>query len=244
MPGFWTTFKKWLIISYDRLGFVLLCSFVWFVAAGLVLAAAMAISHGRIIVMVPIAAVAYTIILSPMLAAIYRLSRNIVFHDSPSAADLITGLKTYALDAWSVAFSQVIVTTFLGLNLWYYVRQGGMFHLVLAAFFVYLIVFWLMSAMYHFPLLVEQKPGVWKILKRGFLFTIGSPGFTAGVFFVIILLTCLCVLSRFLLPLVCTGMVSIMGMLALRTMFIKYGVIEPDVEPSDEDAGFEIRDIG
>ncbi|MGB9588077.1 MAG: hypothetical protein ACPL7O_07845, partial [Armatimonadota bacterium] len=96
-------------------------------------------------------------------------------------------------------------------------------------------LFWSLASIYHYPILVEQRPGAIKILKRGFLLTADNVIFTAKTFFAIILLTCLCIVIPFCLPLMFAGTASILQVRALRALFVKYSLLEPEREPETEE---------
>ena len=97
-----------------------------------------------------------------------------------------------------------------------------------------MLLLWGLSAVYHFPVLVEQRPGALKVLKRGVLLMLDNIAFTAGVFFVIILLTCFCTITLLGLPLLYVGMASILQTRALRALFVKYELLEPEREYAPE----------
>jgi hypothetical protein len=115
---------------------------------------------------------------------------------------------------------------------------------VLGVLVVYAFILWALSATYHFPVLVEQRPGTLKILKRGFLLVLDNLAFTLGVFFVIILLTCFSAATLIGLPLLYLGTISILQTRALRALFVKYEVLPPEREytPEDDDGTFVMGD--
>ena len=107
---------------------------------------------------------------------------------------------------------------------------------------IYGLILWVLSAIYHFPVLIEQRPSTLNILKRGFLLALDNVAFTLGVFFAIILLTCFCAATLVGLPLLLLGMVSILQTRALRALFVKYEMLPPEREysPDGETDSFKL----
>jgi uncharacterized membrane protein YesL len=241
MPGFWKTLKRWIGTSYDNLGLVLMCSLAWAVAGATFLAIDQFSSHGNLWVFSTGAALIYVLVLSPLAAGAFAVARMMLTHDSPTVKDFFLGVRDHFSGAIGLGFAQVSITAILVVSVWFYRHFTQVILRGLAFLSVDLLLFWAMSCIYHFPLLVEQRLSAYKIIKKSALLVIGGFAFTVGIFFVIILLTYLSVLSRILLPLIYLGMVSILGTLALRAMLIKYGVLEPDPEPIDE--GFHVGDV-
>jgi len=128
----------------------------------------------------------------------------------------------------------VFVTLLIVVNSWFYLTRGVLALKLLGILFAYVLLLWGLSAVYHFPVLVEQRPGALKVLKRGVLLMLDNIAFTAGVFFVIILLTCFCTITLLGLPLLYVGMASILQTRALRALFVKYELLEPEREYAPE----------
>ncbi len=100
----------------------------------------------------------------------------------------------------------------------------------------------MLTVLYHYPILIEQRPGAVKTLKRALLVALDNPGFTVGLFFAIILLACFCVVTLLGLPLLYMGVASIVQTRALRALFVKYEVLPPEREPASEQEGAGIAE--
>lgn len=243
-PSFRKVFKRFIGDSYDYLGLVLLCSFVW-----------LGVSLGLLTLLLRFAGVKhpalffagltllYIVIVSPLTAAAHFLARKVVTRDDPSPLDLLVGLRTNLSASWALGAWQVIITGVLLANVWFYLTHGGMPLRILSVLFIYVTIAWVLSCIYHYPMLIEQNPGALKIVKRGFLLMMDNLAFTAGVFSVIILLAGLCLATLLGLPLLFQGMLSILQTRALRAVFVKYGLLEPEKEymPDEEDEHFSIE---
>lgn len=243
MPGLGKILKKWLGDSYDHLGLVLLSSFVSFGIVTGGLAALMALGRAmHALVLFGSLAAFYILLVSPLNAAVHVLAKKIITHDDPSAMDLIHGFREYLTASWALGSAQVLMTLIIAVNTWFYLTHGGLAVKALGVLFMYVLLFWMFSSIYHYPVLIEQRPATLKILKRGFLITMDNLVFTGAVFFVIILLTCLCTLTLLGLPLLYAGMLSILQTRVLRATFVKYELLPPEKEPTDEDTAWRVKD--
>lgn len=235
MPGFWKTLKRSLGDAYDYLGLVLLCSFVWF---GITLGG---LSVLRLIpsIFARFAFLAgfYVLITAPLTAGVFAVAGKIVTRDDPSPLDVFRGAGQFLTLTWRLALGQLIVTVLILANAAFYLTHESLWIKAIGVLFVYAGLVWALSAMYHYPILIEQRPGVLKVLKRGLLLTLDNPAFTVGVFSVIILLTCFCGITLLGLPLLYMGVASIFQTRALRALFVKYELLPPEREPVSEEEG-------
>jgi uncharacterized membrane protein YesL len=243
MPGFLKTLKKWIGNSYEFLGLVLVCSFVWF---GMFLVGMAAITkvclHMHPAVMFAVISGFYVLVLAPLAAGVYATAKKMITHDDPSPLDIFRGFKEFLVPGWLLGLSQVFITVLLAANAWFYVTRPNIVFKALGVLGIYAIILWVLSAIYHFPVLIEQRPSTLKILKRGFLLTLDNAAFTLGMFFAIILLTCFCAVTFLPLPLLWLGMVSILQTRALRALFVKYEMLPPEREysPDDKNDSFKL----
>lgn len=165
--------------------------------------------------------------------------------DEPSTADLFSGAREFMLPSWALAFVQLLITFVILFGCWFYFSRGTLPFQLLSVLFLYFLFFWLMSSIYHYPILIEQRPGIVKILKRGFLLTIGSPGFTLLVFLVIILIVVLCLISFMIGAMALyAGLTSFVQTYAARELFIKFKAVEPDSEPEADSSGDDDWPVG
>ena len=241
MPAFSKTLKKWLLDSYDYIGLVLASSLLWFGIALGGFAAIKAGFGGNLFALFASAALFYVLLIAPMTAGVYLMAKKVVTRDEPSLLDILRGFRDYLKASWALGLAQVVITLLIAVNSWFYLTCGAVALKLLGILFAYMLLFWALSAVYHFPVLIEQRPGVLKVLERGVLLMMDNVAFTGGVFFVIILLTCFCVITIFGLPLLYIGMMSVLKTRALRALFVKYGLLEPEREYVPEDVADDAR---
>ena len=234
MPGFRKILKKWLLDSYDYLGLALASSFLWFSVTIGGLAAIKSGFGSNSLLLLGSSALFYVLLVAPMTAGVYFMAKKIVIRDEPSLLDMLWGFKDCLASSWALGLAQVFVTLLIVVNSWFYLTRGVLVLKLLGILFAYVLLLWGLSAVYHFPVLVEQRPGALKVLKRGVLLMLDNIAFTGGVFFVIILLTCFCTITLLGLPLLYVGMASILQTRALRALFVKYELLKPEREYAPE----------
>jgi len=239
MPGFWKTIRKSFGDAYDYLGTVIICSFIWFgVLLGTVSAWA-GLGTRSPIAWIAFAFGFYSLLLGPLTAGVFHVGRKIVTRDDPTWVEMFRGAREYWGGAVLLALGQTAITMVIGVNAWFYFGHKTLVFRALGGVFLYGLVVWLMSALYHYPILIEQRPGLVKIVKRGFLVTLDNPAFTAGVFFAIILLTFLSVAVMLPMALLWAGLAGVILTRALRALFVKYELLPPEREPSPDDDPWE-----
>ncbi|GEM_PF-811670 len=240
MPGFWKTIRKSFGDSYDYLGTIIICSFVWFTVVVGSLSGWAALRVESTEAWIGFAAALYILLLGPLAAGVYYAARKIVTRDDPSPLDLFRGAKEFWGRAVLLAFSQVFITSLICVNAWFYFSRGSMFFQALGMLFLYALLVWMMSALYHYPVMIEQRPSTLKIIKRGFLLTLDNPAFTGCVLFAIMLLTCFSVGVILPMALLYMGLSSVILTRALRALFVKYELLPPEKEPSPDDDPWEM----
>jgi hypothetical protein len=121
------------------------------------------------------------VLLSPFVAGLYTLARNMRLHDDPHLIDIGRGARRLAGPAILLGCTQALVSIVLaGDILWMLLRPETALKLTAMAL-CYVAFFWLMMEGHHWPLLVEQNPGLRRVLYRGFLLAAANPFYSAGV---------------------------------------------------------------
>ncbi|MCX6374911.1 MAG: hypothetical protein NTU88_02520, partial [Armatimonadetes bacterium] len=232
MPGYRKTLKKWISTSYEFLGLVIISSFIWFgiIIGGVGLITRIEAHESPVLLFVSLAAF-YVLFIAPLTAGVYLLAKKIVTRDDPSVFDIFHGFREFLAPSWSLGFAHVLITLMIAANAWFYLTRGGIALKAVGVLVLYVLILWGLSAVYHYPVMIEQRPGTFKTLKRGFLLALDNFAFTVGVIFAIILLTCLCAVTLLGMPLIYLGMLSILQTQALRALFVKYELLPPEREP-------------
>jgi hypothetical protein len=228
--------------AYDSLGYVVGASFAAFIASAVVFTV-MGLIGGRVRGAGPVGLV---LIVPGLLAAwlcavgIFYYVRKVIYHEHPAPADTWEGIRKLAVPAFALFVVDLLVTTLLVGDLAFFGlafrAKGGVAFAALAIISAYIALMWLLMSLYHLPVMVaqlgmESGPRVKKILYKSFLLTADNPGFTVGLFVVIIAFATLCALPAMLgMALLFPGAAAFLLTYSLRELFIRYGVVEEEPE--------------
>lgn len=251
---FGRTLKYGLRTAWDSLGFVCAISLTLFAVAILPAAAAVeALSVERVPILIA-AILVWLAVVPPLFAGACYLVHRILACDEPSYLHLWRG----ALSMWgkSVALgaTQALVLGVLWVNMLFYLRLGTFPFILLAVTVFYLLLFWGMNCLYHWPLLVAGeagvliredggRPGLWAIFRNGFLLAFSSPGFTFCLLLVIMGLSALLFLSGVGAALLLTGLLAFLITQATRDQLVRFGVLPPppDLDEPAPDEAWTLR---
>jgi hypothetical protein len=218
---------------------------LWFAVAVLpvLLGFAVAGSRARAIVGV-VCVILWTIFVSaPATAGVFHMAATMAKRDLPSVSDILVGARQFGAASWKLAAAQMAISIVaLSDIVFFYVQFAhthNFFFALAGALAVYGLGFWGMMVVLQWPLLVEQRPTTLKLIYRSLLFVADNLSFTTIIFFVIILLTILCIGPGVALLLM--GAIAVTTTTALRELFRKYGLVEIESEVV-EDRGWHIGD--
>lgn len=230
--------KKGFRAAYDHLGYVVLVSFVSLLGTvaltSLAWKAAAEIRLGALGTLLFLPAAFFYYLCA---VGVFYFAERAVCHESPSVADTWTGVRTlFWPSLWLFAINLVVGVVLIGDAVFFLSIKSRAIGIVVAVVCLYLAAAWLMSAMYHLPLLsaqirMESGPRPLVIIRKSFLLALGSPGFTLGLAFAIIALAVLCVLPAGLgMAMFFLGTSAFLLTHGLRELFVRYGVVEDEPE--------------
>ncbi|MCL5104171.1 MAG: hypothetical protein M1133_08660 [Armatimonadetes bacterium] len=224
--------------AYDHLGYVVfvsLGSFIMFV--GIQSLVALAVGHGLgsvwFITLAPGALFVYL-----FAVGVYYYVNKIVFHEHPVVADMWVGIKRLVRPALGMFVVDFVITAVLVGDTVFFAMMSRRELAMLAPAFLcfYLTLVWMMMTMYHLPLLIAQEkmesgPRAWLILRKSFLLMADNPGFTVGLFLVIIAFAVVCAIPVLIgIALLGLGATAFVLTHTLRELFTKYGIVEEESE--------------
>lgn len=233
--------------SYDRLGYVVIATLLWFTAVALTYGAVSLVvtllplmpDALKLVALVPVVLVAYF-----GAVGVFYYANRVVFRHDPSPLEALAGIRLLFRPGLKLLLVDGIITAVLVADsLFFFFRiEQGMGYLALAVLSSYVTLMWLVVGMYHLPLMVaqlemESGPRVAVVLKKSLLLAADNPGFTLGLFAVIIAITIAAVLPAMLgMAVFFLGVIAFVLTHAIRELFTKYGLVEPDPENVDDDA--------
>ncbi|MCE5200385.1 MAG: hypothetical protein ABFD54_10760 [Armatimonadota bacterium] len=228
--------------AYDHLGYVVFVTLASFVLTAMVLSLTMVVKGKT----VPFAATVFVAVLVSWMCAVgaFYYANRAVYYEHPGILDTLTGIRVLALPALKLFLIDILVLAvlvcdavfFLGLA----ISNKSLLFAMPGVLFGYGALIWMMMAMYHLPLLpaqldMDSGTGPWVIIKKSFLLMAGSPGFTVGLFLVIIAFAVICALPVLIgTAIIFMGAAAFVLTHALRELFIKYGVVEEEPEVIDD----------
>lgn len=225
--------------SYDRMGYVLAVSFLWFLAVAVTYTV-----FSFVIALRPLlpdalkAAFLAVVALAGYIWAlgVFYYANRVVFRRDPAPMETLTGIRRLFWPGLKLFLADLAVTAVLVADsVFFFVRiEDGFGYLALAVFSFYVTLMWLVVSMYHLPLLAAQLemdsgPGTWVVVKKSLLIAADNPGFTLGLFVVIIALTALAVLPMLIgMAVFFLGVLAFILTHAIREIFTKYGIVEQE----------------
>lgn len=173
-----------------------------------------------------------------LVVAIFAFGENaarIANFKTASFKDYFLAFKNLSLWKDGILFglltSAIVLLTILGIP--FYLRQGGMLGVFLAALLFWLLLVCILSLQWFLPIRALMGNNFLKCLKKSFIIFFDNPGFSLCVFIYTLLLTALSVFMFFILP-------GFSGLLlaqtnALRLRLYKYDWYEqhPELSPQE-----------
>jgi hypothetical protein len=225
MTVFWQTLKD----TWEELYSLAIANLLWVASAIPVLLALSLLP--QFIVVIPAALISIALF-SVATAGVYYVT-NIVAHAKTfHFSDFIYGIKLYWWRSLLWMLGNIVFLLLVYVNINFYTSQfQGLWVVLVAGFWFSVGIFWLVTQLYFWPMLLQQEnPNIlWAWRNAAFLILI-NPFFT---FFIVSSALTLLILSAVLtLPFIFVGMV-IQGLLAnnaVLTLLVKVGKI-PDPRP-------------
>ena len=239
--------------AYDHLGYVVFVSLTAFIiTAGVfaVSAQAMRLAAGApgvvgLLVYIPPAFAAFM-----CAVGVYYYAKLSVYGDHPAPAETLTGIKTLLgpavkLFAVDMAITIVLVGDFVffaGI----YLATRNLLMMAPAVLFLYMSLFWLITALYHLPLLpaqleAESGTGPFVIIRKSILLAVDNLGFTVGLFVVILGFAIICAVPAFVgMAVLFLGALAFILTHALRELYIKYEIVQDEPDAAAEDTPWKL----
>lgn len=190
------------------------------------------------------------LIVPPLYGGLCWLVHRVLTHDEPAYTDLWRGAARLYGRAVALGAIQIGVTGILTANLLFYLSRGRFGFLLLAVGFFYLLLFWFMNALYHWPLLIaceadllrredSSKSGLSAVFRNGLVLTVSAPGYTFLLLFVLVLLAVPLLLSGVGCALVLPGLKAFLMTQATRDQLVRFGILPAPPDP-DEDVADDV----
>ncbi|MCE5322490.1 hypothetical protein LLG46_04140 [bacterium] len=241
-PSLFRAIRKGFIDAYDHLGYVVFMTFTTFVLTTLIAGLMSFVWRSigtpnvvKILSMLPAVFIAYL-----CAVGVNYFAGMSAYRQHPILLDTLDGIRKLIKPALKMFIIDTIITVVLVADFIFFFVMIGSRHTFIFAVPAILIGYatftWLLMLVYHLPLLasqflLESNPSVRVILRKSFLLLADNPGFTVGLFLVIIAFAVLCVVPMFIgIAFLFLGASAFLVTHALRELFVKYGIVEQEPE--------------
>ncbi|MHB9037574.1 MAG: hypothetical protein ACYC64_12980 [Armatimonadota bacterium] len=235
--------RKGVIDAYDHLGYVVVVTLATFALTSVVasLTALVVRSVGGAPNIVILALMLPALLLAYLGAVgVYYYVNKSVYREHPAVLETVVGIRLLFKPALTLFVIDFAITAVLAADIAFFLQLFSKSHNIvfagLAILMGYVSIIWMIMFMYHLPLLIaqlsiESGTGARVILRKSFLLTADNPGFTVGLFLVIIAFAVLCAIPMFVgIAVLFLGASAFLITHALRELFVKYGIVEEDPE--------------
>lgn len=240
-------------LAWERAGLVILISLAWSITVTATLSTSRFVTHpslGVILIFVYAAALIGTI---PLLAG-FLLTHLVASREDISFAILRQKIWEMILPALRLTCVQIMAMQLLFLTFWFYFRLPGLLTKGVCVLTVYLTLFFLMMAIYHWPVLVAQESGVFDapgkkakrgvraVLRRCFFIVMARPLYAVGLLAAISFVSVVLFVTIALPPLLWVGLIAMLLTSAVRALLVQFVVLPlPAQEEIVPDEKFHLK---
>lgn len=215
-----------IVTAYNELFLLVVVSLLWWATGGLsaVLAGLawwlLASTNGPFY-LAPLLAIP----IGPASAALAVVARRAARDQRVDRSFFFDGLRTHWKQGLAISAIGMVGLSLLLLNVLFYSAQSQSLIRILAAFWLYLVLFWLSAQFYVFPVLVGLgKPTVLRAIKTAALGSVANPLFSALLLVVAAVLSAVSIAIVILVVLLWPALMALLGEHSLRLFFQRAGV--------------------
>lgn len=213
--SFWQIIKKSFKDFYTYLFLLAGVSLIWFFTVGPLLY----VGAGGIFLRKPLLVVMSLIFVGPLTVAGFYITNQLINFGEARLKEFFDGFARFFLRGMLAYWFNLVILLILIVDLYVFLNmQNWMTYL--SGVWIYLILFFLMSQIYFWSLLVEMKEGILKSYKRAVLLTLDNLLYSLGIFFMFLLL--------FIVGIVTAGVglaVTFMGFLGILANNATYNLL-------------------
>jgi uncharacterized membrane protein YesL len=184
----------------------------------------------------------FVLLIPPIYAGTCLLAHKVYEHDEPSYLDVWRGFSGLYWRAVALGGIQVFGTAVIVANMLFYLSRSSAVFFLLAVLFGYILLFWCMNAVYHWPLLIasseviirrdDERPATTRsILRNGLVLTLSAPGYAFVVTAILLLLMIPLVVSGVGLALLAPGIAAFLTTRSTRDHLTRFGLIPEEPDP-------------
>lgn len=121
------------------------------------------------------------LVLGPLLAGLFTLTRSMFHHDDPHPFDIGRGAVRNARASWALAYLQTLVLTVLVSDMIFLLMRPETVLRLAAVLVGYILLFWAMMMTYQWTLLVDRDAPLRLTIHNSFLLAAGNPFYTLSI---------------------------------------------------------------
>ncbi|MFN8472412.1 MAG: hypothetical protein U0822_09500 [Anaerolineae bacterium] len=182
MPGVGRVLRVTVRTLWDDLFVIFMISLLWAFISFLPPVIVFALTGSRIpAFLIFIAAT------SPATAGLYyitnRLANGLVAHTT----QFFGAMRRYAMPAWGLGILNGLALVIAIVDIEFYVNLPPPLNLIVSAVWIVVLVFWLFTQFYAFPMIMEQeRPNIWHALRNGAIMALSLPVLTLVIFVLLV----------------------------------------------------------
>jgi len=173
---------------------------------------------------------------------LHHLMLRTVLKDEVSLAATLRLPRRHYTQALGLAAVELVVTAACVANVWFYMAWRTTLGVILAVALAYVLAMWLMTCMYHWPLLAAAQLGVIPpaeaeggprlrgVLRNGLVLSVSAPAYTAGLALAALIITTALVLTGVGLVIAAPAFWAILGTQAVHDHMVRLGMLAPPEE--------------
>jgi hypothetical protein len=221
--------------AYEYLGTVLVASMLWIgLAAILGTGGAGLVSlalEGRGVLLLSLLGgiAAAGIGTGPLTLALFDHVRRLLIHEDPRWWELLAALPSLWRRGLALSGLQVAVTLVLAVDTLFFMSQSSTLLRLVGIGCLYPLLFWCGAALLQWPLAADRTgDSVRVIVKKSLLLFLDNLGFMMVMAVMVIVLTVICLITRFGLVLAWAGTLAFILTAGLRELLPKYDLLPPE----------------
>lgn len=128
------------------------------------------------------------IVLGPLTAGLFALGRAMFRRDDPHVRDIWDGARRFARPAWALSYTQTLVTTILLGDVVFLLARPSAFLKVVGVLMAYVLLFWLMTTVYQWTLLVDRATPLLVTVRNAAVLALANPFYTIAATLVMLVM--------------------------------------------------------
>ncbi|MFN8485253.1 MAG: hypothetical protein U0768_19625 [Anaerolineae bacterium] len=124
---------------------------------------------------------------SPATAGVYYVTNRLANGLVARTAQMFEAMRRYAMPAWGLGILNGLAVVIAIVDIEFYVNLPPPLNLIISVVWVVILVFWLWTQFYAFPMLMEQeRPNIWHALRNGAIMALSMPALTLLIFVLVL----------------------------------------------------------